>query len=179
MAFAALATTAQGVFVSGNFDPPDLSGSHTFELLGDCLHSGSYVLSVNDEGGCDVSLTRLTVQLDHVFPLDFSAFLPFFGINSILVINGHLAGVNTDPIGPAVGSGNYPGNWWVQYYFNTDDPVWLFHNCLEFNCIVDTAFNVTFFVSDANGNRIPEPSTLLLVAVALGAGWLTRRKAAA
>jgi hypothetical protein len=176
-AFAALTTTAQAVFISGNFDPPDLSGTHTFELVGDCVHSGTYTLNVNNEGACDVTLTRLTVLLDHSFPLDFSSFIPFFGINSILVESGQLAGVDTDLIGPAVvSSGTYAGSWWIQYYFGSSDPVDLFRNCTAFSCVVDTAFVVTFFVSDANGNPIPEPGSLALIIAALGAGWLARRR---
>src|SRR5205823_1779045 len=112
--FAALATTAQAVFVSGDFDPPDLSGSHTFNFADACLHSGTYTTAVNNDGPCTGSLTRLTVLLDHSFPLNFSSFLPFFGITSILVVDGQLAGVDTNLIGPATvgGEGPYSGSWW-------------------------------------------------------------------
>ena len=186
-AFAALTTTAQAVFVSGNFDPPDLSGTHTFELVGDCVHSGTYTLNVNNEGACDVTLTRLTVVLDHSFPLDFSSSIPFFDINSILVESGQLAGVDTDLIGPAVvSSGTYAGSWWIQYYYFSGDPVDLLQDPCPTpgttgRCVVDTAFTVTFFPSDADGNpidgnRIPEPGSLLLLVAALGAGWLARRR---
>ena len=184
-AFALLATTAQPTFYSGPFDPPDLSGFHTFELLGDCVHPGTYELFVNNDG-CNVTLTSLTVLLDHSFPLDFSAFIPFSGINSILVVDGQLVGVDTDLIGAAnVIEGTYAGDWWIQYYYFVDslllgDPVDLFHNCTTRpDCVVDTAFTVTFFLSDANGNPIPEPGSLVLIAAALGAGWLARRKVAA
>jgi len=180
-AFALVNHAAQAVFVSGNFDPPDVSGTHTFQLLGDCLHAGTYVLDVNGEGSpCEVSLTRLTVSLDHSFSLDFSSFLPFLGITAIQVTNGNLTGVDTDSIGPAIGSGAYPGNWWIQYYFDSIDPVDLFHNCASNttgpSCLVDTAFTVTFFLSDANGNPIPEPASLALTAGGLGALWLGRRR---
>jgi hypothetical protein len=179
--FAFFAHSAQAVFVSGNFDPPDLSGTHTFQLLGNCLHSGTYVLAVNNEGACDVTLTRLTVVLDHSFSLDFSSFLPFTGINSIQVTDGNMTGVDTSSIGPAVGSGAYPGNWWIDYYFGSNtDPVELFHNCPNnttgSGCLVDTAFTVTFFLSDANGRPIPEPWPLALLGAALGASWLGRRR---
>ena len=105
--------------------------------------------------------------------------------------------MHTGLIGAAIGSGDFPGNWWIQYSYNfsTDftttsfDPVDLFHDCttrVSPNCVVDTALVVTFFPSDAdgnpidgNGNRIPEPGSLLLIVAALGAGWLVRRRAAA
>lgn len=188
-AFAALATTAQAVFVSGVFDPPDVSGTHTFDLEGPCL-TGSGPRAVNDDTNCAVTLTRLTVLLDHSFPLNFSSFIPYTGIDSILVIGGQLAGVHTGLIGAAtVSEGIYAGSWWIQYYYNfsTDfvfeDPVSLFHNCTDPSCIVDTALVVTFFPSDANGNPlpngVPEPGSLLLIASALGAGWLARRRVAA
>jgi hypothetical protein len=184
-AFALLATTAQPAFYSGPFDPPDLSGFHTFQLDGDCVHSGTYELFVNNDGPCNVTLTSLTVLLDHSFPLDFSAFIPFFDINSILVENGQLVGVDTGLIGAATvsGEGPYAGSWWIQYYYFVDsillsDPVDLFHNCTAQECVVDTAFDVRFFLSDANGNPIPEPGSLVLIAAALGAGWLGRRRVA-
>jgi hypothetical protein len=189
-AFVLLASMAQATFYGGGFDPPDLSGTHVFDLEGNCVHSGTYELTVNNDG-CSASLIHLTVLLDHSFPLDFSSFLPFFGINSILVVNGQLAGVDTDLIGPATvsGEGTYAGDWWIQYYYSPlvtlatfADPVDLFHDCttrVDPNCVVDTALVVTFFVSDSNGNPIPEPGSLVLIAAALGAGWLARRRAAA
>lgn len=189
-AFAALATTAQAVFVSGSFDPPDLSGTHTFELEGPCL-DGTGQRSVNGDTNCTVTLTRLTVLLDNSFSLDFSESLSFSGINSILVVDGQVAGVNSDVIGPAAGGGDFPGPWWIQYRLDPD-PVDLLRgeDCASQSpsvcTVVDTAFVVTFFASDANGNpidgngnRIPEPGSLLLIVAALGAGWLARRRAAA
>jgi hypothetical protein len=189
VAFAGLATTAHAVFVGGNFDPPDLSGTHTFSFADACLHSGSYTMAVNNDGPCTGSLTRLTVLLDHSFPLNFSGFLPFFGITSILVLNGQVAGVDTDLIGPVTvgGEGPYVGSWWIQYRYNNPfigfafDPVDLFRNCttrVSPNCVVDTASVVTFFPSDANGNplTVPEPDTLILILAGLGAGWAARRK---
>jgi hypothetical protein len=185
---ALLATTSQAVFYSGGFDPPDLSGTHTFELLGTSCFATDGPTSVNDGdiNDCVVTLTNLSVLLDHSFSLNFSTFIPFSGINSILVAGGQLAGVDTDLIGPAtVGAGTYAGNWWIRYYYFfgdfTSDPVDLFHNCTD--CApVDTAYTVTFFLSDANGNpidQIPEPGSLVLIAAALGAGWLARRRVAA
>ena len=190
-AFAALATTAQAVFVSGSFDPPDLSGTHTFELDGSsCLATdGPKSVNNSDINNCQVALTRLTVLLDHSFSLDFSESLSFSGINSILVVDGQVAGVNSDVIGPATGGGDFPGPWWIQYRLDPD-PVDLLRgeDCASQSpsgcSVVDTAFVVTFFTSDADGNpidgnRIPEPGSLLLLVAALGAGWLARRRAAA
>jgi hypothetical protein len=178
-AFAALATTAQAVFVSGDFDPPDLSGTHTFDLEGSSCFATNGQITVNngDVNNCRVTLTRLTVLLDHSFPLNFSSFIPFSGITSILVENGQLAGVDSNLIGAAmVSEGIYTGSWWIQYAFFSD-PVYLYKTCTDFpRCVVDTAFTVTFFPSDANGNRIPEPGSLALIVAALGAGWLARRR---
>jgi hypothetical protein len=192
-AFALLATTAQPAFYSGPFDPPDLSGFHTFELVGDCVHGGTYELTVNNGGACDATLTSLTVLLDHSFALDFSDFIPFSDINSILVENGQLVGVDTDLIGAAnVSEGTYAGDWWIRYYYFfgdgfASDPVDLLHDPCSLpgitgRCVEDTAYTVTFFLSDANGNPInqtPEPGSLVLIAAALGAGWLARRRVAA
>ena len=186
-AFAALATTAQAGWVSGNFDPPDLSGTFTFELDGQCLN-GSGQRSVNDDSDCQVSLTRLTVTLDHSQGLDTSAveFPDFTDITGINVVDGQLAGVDSDLIGPLTGpAGVYAGPWWIQFASFASDPVYLYAcptntpNCSKETAgIVDTANNVTFFTSDANGNPIPEPGSLLLIGAALGAGWLARRRAA-
>lgn len=183
MGFVAMATSAQAVFISGDFDPPDLSGTHTFQLLGSSCFAMDGPTTVNNSSvnDCQVTLTRLTVLLDHSFPLNYSSFIPFSGIDSILIQSGKLTGVHTSLIGPAtVDGGIYDGSWWIQYYYNSSsDPVDLFHNCMSSECVVDTAFTVTFFTSDANGNPIPEPGSLLLLVAALGAGWVARRRAAA
>jgi hypothetical protein len=195
-AFAALATTAQAGWVSGNFDPPDLSGTFTFELNGSSCFATDGPKSVNngDINDCQVSLTRLTVTLDHSQALDTSAivFPDFADITQIDIAGGQLAGVDSNLIGPLTGPpGIYAGPWWIQYFFENFvfenfDPVNLYGcptdtpNCSkDTSSIVDTASTVTFFTSDANGDPIPEPGSLLLIVAALGAGWLARRRAAA
>jgi hypothetical protein len=191
-AFAALTTTAQAGWVSGNFDPPDLSGTFTFELDGSSCFAEDGTKTVNngDINDCQVSLTRLTVTLDHVQALNTSAieFPDFTDITGINVVDGQLAGVDSDLIGPLTGpAGIYAGPWWIQYASFEMDPVYLYGcptdtpNCSKDAAgVVDTASTVTFFTSDANGNPIgiPEPGSLLLIGAALGAGWLARRRAA-
>ena len=190
-AFAALATTAQAGWVSGNFDPPDLSGTFTFELDGSSCFAtdGPKFVNNGDINDCQVSLTRLTVTLDHLQPLDTSAitFPDFADITRIDIAGGQLAGVDSNLIGPLTGPpGIYAGPWWIQYFFFEIDPVNLYGcptdtpNCSkDTSSIVDTASTVTFFTSDANGNPIPEPGSLLLIVAGIGAGWLARRRAAA
>ncbi len=182
-AFAALGTTAQAGWVSGNFDPPapDLSGTFTFELNGSSCFDEDGSKSVNsDSNNCEVSLTHLTVL--YQFPLTPApGVIPDSAdITGIYVLDGQLAGVDSNLIGPLTGpAGDYAGPWWIQFASFGIDPVYLYDCSAEpESCLVATANNVTFFTSDANGNPIPEPGSLLLIGAALGAGWLARRRGA-
>jgi hypothetical protein len=122
---------------------------------------------------------------------------PTFDIVGVYDLNGQLDGVDTFAMGPVSGSSTYSAdNFWLQFVsgfcnpdiascpaLGPDASGYLFYQPGgEGNILTGNVANVTFGPSCDNnpvGCRVvPEPGTLGLIAGALGAGWLIRRRKA-
>jgi hypothetical protein len=190
---------ANAVVYSSTFDPPNFSGTATFNVSQACLSAGNG-FQTNGVGGCTVSWDSATVTFQDAPTLtfDYTAFLPDGdAVSMIWVQGGELAGVISDAIGAYIVSGNsnpaFNGPWWIQYAFSPpsdlitalDGPpssgafglgvVYLYTGtcdgdfCFRNPDPVETANVLTF-------TRVPEPGTLALALGAVGAAWFARRR---
>lgn len=189
------AGSAYAIIYSSAFDPPDFSGVATFDVGQACLDAGPGFVA-NGSAGCTITWLTAMVTLNEIdVPSRTFTFEPFFlpsvgSVNSIFVVGGELAGVNTAIIGPRILSDsnpNFDGPFWLEYDFSSDGGggarglgiVNLYDGSCENqfcgrNPTPSTA-NVLNFTR-VTGTGIPEPATAALALAALGAAWLARRR---
>lgn len=170
-AAAAAAAPAQAVIYASTFDPIDFFGTATFDVDASCLTSDGF--KPNDGLPCTVTWLDATVTLVDIpggdtLTYTYAAFLPSTAaVVGIDVLFGDLAGVLSTVIGPVVIAG---------------EPVADFNGAfsLMFSADVVTLFKDSLPIATAAAvfARVPVPGALALVLVALGAGALTRRRAA-
>ena len=133
-AFAAAAALAGGnagaVVYSSTFDPPNFSGTATFDVSQSCLDMnpgpGPALQVGNDGDSCTVTWLTATVTFQDAPGLTFnySHLLPDSGIvSSIWVQGGELVGVESGLLGPRISGSSdtshtpFHGPWWIQYRF--------------------------------------------------------------
>jgi hypothetical protein len=186
-AFATVATlsaTPSGAAVySSVFDPVDFHGVATFDVSDACLAAGPGLVA--NAGSCTVTwLSALVTLIDAPNQVSFDyapAFLPSASaVSSIFVQAGELAGVNSSVIGPALvfasPDPDLNGPWWIEFLFGplgefAHGIVNLYHG----NCVMDvttpicTRDPLPTSVADVESFTrlsVPEPATLLLLAIA-------------
>ena len=186
-AIVIFAAPASAVHYTSGFEPLSFFGTGLFQFDDSCLTAnggnGTYT-----GAQCNVSLLSVTASLNNTDPpvgtgqLDFAPVLPDSGdIIDIIISNGTLVGVNTDPIGfvfPSPCTGDVCGTpWWIEWDSFSDpvNQVLLFtgscdgEECFRNELPSGSTFNVTF-------NRVPEPGTLGLIIGGVGAAWVARRR---
>jgi hypothetical protein len=199
VAFAALgafrAAPADAVVFNSSFDPVDFSGTATFDVSPGCLAFSGTV--ANDGDACSVTWLSATATLtdddSNAGTLQFQpGILPSAtAVQSIFVVGGELAGVDSLAIGPAFvldsADPDFAGPWWIQYVFTTDSElglgiVHLFHGGCRFLddliiCDRDDEPTATAQVlSFTRVTAVPEPATLALLLGTLAAFAAARRK---
>ena len=176
LAFAGL---ANGALFGSHFDPETFVGDALFKFNDSCLADGIYT-----GPACNVQILSATADFtdgSNGGHLDFASVLPSLPSSTftIDVSGGNLVGVSTDLIGWVFADPGCTGAlcytpWWIQWSMNPQT-VSLFTGscdgdvCFPHEIAESVAPNVTF-------TRIPEPGTLFLVAGALFAAWLSRRR---
>jgi PEP-CTERM motif len=118
---------AGAVVYSSVFDPPNFSGTATFDVSQACLDIGTG-FATPGIGGCTVTWLTATVAFTDApgLTFDYTALLPDSGVvSSIWIDDGDLAGVISGALGPVVISGSsnalFNGPWWIQYSFSPPD----------------------------------------------------------
>ena len=216
-------TAAQAGFYPGHIDPggtgsvPGFIGDAVFNIPNGCLPGGTFTgwlpttNNVGGSGGCgnatvysaDIDLYSLLASDPPVPGTVLGTFslaeIDFWDILGVYSLNGHLAGVDTNAMGPETGTGDYAGNsFWLQFAsgfcqtgctppgtdptgfasFAALDPAWISMDRISnlsnpgtvtFGPACDTADNCVV-------PAVPEPGTLALLFGALGGGWLARRR---
>ena len=184
----------------------NISGSDC--LPGTTVGGFFYVNNYHGTNNCVVSLLNAAVTLTDQPDTTDTADLTYIDLGSLtsgniwgvnLAADGTLLGVDSFLIGPQFapfGSNSvFNRPWWIQFDAGDGQPppgseggpltpinntVLLFTGTCPDNCIPDTANGPTY-TAKVDGNRfdaVPEPGSLALLAGALGAGWLTRRRKA-
>lgn len=195
---------AGAVIYSSAFDPPNFSGTATFDVSQGCLDVGTGFADPNTLAGCDVSWLTATVTFQDAPTLtfDYTAFLPDAGaVSMIWVENGDLAGVISAAIGPVEISGNsnplFNGPWWIQFAFSPPAAATAFDGPpssgafglgVVYLYTGECASRDQACTRNANPSeradveyfqrvtQVPEPGTLVLALGALGGAWLARRR---
>ena len=178
----------------------NISGS---DCLPGTTTGGFFYVNGFDANNCEVSLLNASVTLTDL-PASDSAQLTFIDLGGPatgniwgvdLAVDGTLLGVDSFLIGPQfTPNPAFSGPWWIQLNaqdgqlppglntFASDPPpnnvVNLFSGSCPEGCFPNTG-NGPIYIASVDGNRffaVPEPGSLALLACALGAGWLTRRR---
>jgi hypothetical protein len=217
-------TAAHAGYYPGHIDPggtgsvPGFIGDTVFNIPNGCLPGGSFTgwlattNNVGGSGGCGTATVySADIDLYSFLATDppvpgtvlgtFSlAEIDFWDILGVYSLNGHLAGVDTNAMGPETGTGDYDGRpFWLQFASGfcqfgcippgTDpsglasfaglDPAWI---------SLDRISNLSNLGTVIFGDQcdtpqgcvvvpaVPEPGTLSLLLGALGGGWLARRR---
>lgn len=128
-------TAAYGAFYPAHFDPggtgsvPGFTGDAVFDISAGCLSDGWKPATAS--GPCTASLFSATTFLYSLSPSDPPTpgiVLGSFSLSSgdvlgVLAAGGAITGVDTDPMGPAPGTGAYSTNsFWLQFVSGACDP---------------------------------------------------------
>lgn len=207
-----LTAAAQGAIYSGRFDPvgvppdfPGFNGEAIFNVDNSCFDLSDGWHETNSSTSCgDAFMTSATVNLyepedtilDPANRADFFTLTGSYSLLGVYIVDGLLAGVDTDPLGPAFGSGDPDEHWtnstpfWLQFESGClgDSPMpGCFPSFLTYSSSSDPAYIYVGGTDLANRSgpavvtfqAVPEPGTLSLLLGALGLGWLTRKRAVA
>jgi len=202
-------TAAHAGFYPGHVEPPgngtDIPGftaDVVFDIPDSCINfDGSGWKATNQNvgvsSGCgDASLVSGTVYLystsvtdppDPGIVLDTFS-LSNFDVLGVYSVNGMLAGIDTDPMGPESGADVYSSDlFWLQFVSGFCqigctapggfDPAFLSVNTIDNISAPGTViFGPECRTAENCLVTIPEPGTLALLFSALGGGWLARRR---
>jgi hypothetical protein len=220
-------SAAYGGFYPGHIDPggngfdiPGFTGDAIFSIPNTCIGGTGWVnTNANGGSGCgNASVYSATISLystalddppnpgtvldSFTFGTSAPGALPLstFDILGVYSLNGVLAGIDTDPMGPINGSSTYlTDQFWLQFVSGfcqfgctpvppmqppPGDPAYLFVNSLDNPSFPGTVIFGSECRTDPNGAPVdcvvttPEPGTLALLFGALGGGWLARRRKA-
>lgn len=217
------ATAAQGAFYPARFDPggngfdiPGFNGNAVFDIPDSCVLEGTGWLPTSansSSGGCgSASMLSATVFLyttdtDPPGPGETPLgqfVLGTFDVLGVYTLDGTLAGVDTDPMGPVPGTGPYSDDsFWLQFVsgfcefgctavppmqpppiefaaldVKQGDPAYIFVNSLD-----NPSFPATVVFGPPCTDpqncvvaQVPEPGSLGLILAALAAGWASTRR---
>lgn len=206
-------TAAYGSFYPGHIDPggngtiPGFNGNAVFDIQASCVpveFTGWLATNQNTgtSAGCgNAFVYSANIDLYTVSPSDpptpgivqgtfnLSAEpTDFWPVLGVYVLNGALDGVDTNAMGPNVGTGAWAThNFWLQFVsgfcqFGCTAPGNFIDGTADISMDNINSFGpsgpVIFGTPCPNPNNctVPEPGTLALVATAVGGGWLIRRR---